>query len=114
MTLTIEQFHDFHTAVHGRAPFTWQSRLLERVVSERKWPEIIDLPTSVGKTTCIDIALYALVLDAQEPDLAKRWCPRRIAMVVDRRVVVDQVAERGRKLLRVLQKSQTPIRPPAS
>ncbi|MGH8612214.1 MAG: type I-G CRISPR-associated helicase/endonuclease Cas3g, partial [Gammaproteobacteria bacterium] len=35
-------------------------------------------------------------------DAAKRWCPRRIAMVVDRRIVVDQVAERGRKLLQAL------------
>ena len=62
---------------------------------------VLDLPTGAGKTTCIEIALFALALDAQEKP-EKRWCPRRIAMVVDRRIVVNQVAERGRKLLRAL------------
>ena len=100
MTLSVGDFAAFHEAVHGRRPFDWQSRLLEQVVSEQAWPRVLDLPTGSGKTTCIDIALFALALDAQAP--SARWCPRRIAMVVDRRVVVDQVAERGRKLLRAL------------
>lgn len=100
MTLSIGDFGAFHEAVHGRPPFEWQTRLLAQVVDERRWPRVLDLPTGAGKTTCIDIALYALALDALVP--ATRWCPRRIAMIVDRRVVVDQVAERGRKLLRAL------------
>ena len=62
---------------------------------------MLDLPTGAGKTTCVDIALFALALDAGRRT-EERWCPRRIAMVVDRRVVVDQVAERGRALLRTL------------
>jgi CRISPR-associated endonuclease/helicase Cas3 len=103
MTLSITDFAAFHEAVHGWQPFDWQSRLLEQVVEDRAWPRVLDLPTGAGKTTCIDIALFALALDAQ--DLGTRWCPRRIAMVVDRRIVVDQVAERGRKLLRALTSS---------
>lgn len=103
MSLSLDDFDAFHVAVHGveKHAFGWQIRLLRQVVSERAWPRILDLPTGVGKTTCIDIALFALALDAQE-EPTRRWCPRRIAMVVDRRVVVDQVAERGRKLLRAL------------
>jgi CRISPR-associated endonuclease/helicase Cas3 len=85
--------------VHGSTPFTWQSRLVRQIMDERGWPRVLDLPTGAGKTTCIDIALFALALDATSAD---RWCPRRIAMVVDRRIVVDQVAERGRGLLRTL------------
>jgi CRISPR-associated endonuclease/helicase Cas3 len=103
MTLSIGDFAAFHESVHGWRPFDWQSRLLAQVVGERAWPRVLDLPTGAGKTTCIDIALFALALDAQEP--GARWCPRRIAMVVDRRIVVDQVAERGRKLLRALTSS---------
>ena len=102
MTLAITDFGNFHAAVHnGNSPFAWQQRLLEQIVRDKRWPRVLDLPTGVGKTTCIDIALFALALDAgnQEKD---RWCPRRIAMVVDRRIVVDQVAERGRALLRAL------------
>lgn len=98
MSLRIEAFAAFHRAVHKQGAFEWQERLLQEIDTKRCWPRVLDLPTGAGKTTCIDIALFALALDAQRPH-ADRWCPRRIAMVVDRRVVVDQVAERGRKLL---------------
>jgi CRISPR-associated endonuclease/helicase Cas3 len=102
MTLSASDFGAFHAAVHGgRRPFEWQQRLLEKIVADRAWPRVLDLPTGAGKTTCIDVALFALALDAGS-DEEQRWCPRRIAMVVDRRIVVDQVAERGRKLLGAL------------
>lgn len=103
MKLSVNDFEAFHVAVHGedKRPFEWQKRLLAQIVEERKWPRVLDLPTGVGKTTCIDIALFALALDAHESQ-ANRWAPRRIAMVVDRRIVADQVAERGRKLQRAL------------
>ncbi|MGE4365795.1 type I-G CRISPR-associated helicase/endonuclease Cas3g [Thermomonas sp.] len=102
MMLSVSDFAVFHAAVHGgQQPFAWQQRLLEQIVADKAWPCVLDLPTGAGKTTCIDIALFALALDA-ESDEDLRWCPRRIAMVVDRRVVVDQAAERGRKLLRAL------------
>lgn len=108
MTLTAGNFDSFHLAVHGVVPFAWQTRLLLGLVEDEKWPRVLDLPTGAGKTTCVDIALFALALDAQNaPD--KRWCPRRIAMVVDRRVVVDQVAERGRKLQRKLVEAKEPV-----
>jgi CRISPR-associated endonuclease/helicase Cas3 len=102
VTLNVSHFGAFHAAVHrGKQPFAWQQRLLEQIVREKRWPRVLDLPTGTGKTTCIDIAVFALALDAQRKN-DERWCPRRIAMVVDRRIVVDQVAERGRALLRAL------------
>jgi CRISPR-associated endonuclease/helicase Cas3 len=105
MTLSTSDFGAFHAAVHdGYQPFAWQQRLLEQVVGEKGWPRVLDLPTGAGKTTCIDVALFALALDAGSDD-DQRWCPRRVAMVVDRRIVVDQVAERGRKLLGALMTS---------
>lgn len=109
MTLTPSDFAAFHAAVHGgRQPFCWQQRLLEQIVRDKRWPHVLDLPTGVGKTTCIDIALFALALDAAK-DVRDRWCPRRIVMVVDRRIVVDQAAERGRALLRALTTSKEKI-----
>lgn len=109
MTLSTSDFGAFHTAVHGgKQPFAWQHRLLEQVVQGKAWPNVLDLPTGAGKTTCIDIALFALALDVTS-DGAGRWCPHRIAMIVDRRIVVDQVAERGRAILRALMTSTDPI-----
>ncbi|RIL06271.1 MAG: CRISPR-associated endonuclease Cas3'' [Proteobacteria bacterium] len=108
MPLRVEDFDAFHLAVHGTPPFPWQKRLIEQVDARRAWPRVLDLPTGVGKTTCIDIALFALALDAaRAPE--DRWCARRIAMVVDRRVVVDQAAERGRLLLRKLTEATSGI-----
>ena len=109
MTLSTSDFGSFHAAVHGgKQPFAWQQRLLELIVRDRAWPHVLDLPTGAGKTTCIDIALFALALDATN-EVTERWCPRRIAMVVDRRIVVDQVAERGRSILRALMTSTDSI-----
>lgn len=109
MTLAVSDFTAFHAAVHGgKPPFAWQQRLLEQIVRDKCWPRVLDLPTGVGKTTCIDVALFALALDAGS-ELADRWCPRRIAMVVDRRIVVDQAADRGRIILRALLSSADPI-----
>jgi len=108
MSLSVDDFQAFHQAVHaGHTPFEWQDRLLRQIVRDQAWPRVLDLPTGSGKTTCIDIALFALALDAHKPP-KHRWCPRRIAMVVDRRVVVDQAADRGRKLLNALDTSTTP------
>jgi CRISPR-associated endonuclease/helicase Cas3 len=108
MTLSTSDFRTFHAAVHGsKQPFAWQQRLLEQIVKDKAWPGVLDLPTGAGKTTCIDIALFALALDAAK-EQAERWCPRRIVMVVDRRLVVDQVAERGRAILRALMTSDNP------
>ncbi|MCS6798412.1 MAG: type I-U CRISPR-associated helicase/endonuclease Cas3 [Myxococcota bacterium] len=108
MRLGPDEFKAFHEAVHGSPPFPWQQRLLESIVNGRKWPEVLDVPTGAGKTTCIDIALFALALD-QQNEADQRWCPRRIVMVVDRRVVVDQAAERGRKILRAMRSSEDAV-----
>ena len=109
MKLATSDFGAFHAAVHdGKQPFAWQQRLLEQIVRDKVWPRVLNLPTGTGKTTCIDIALFALALDATN-DAEERLCPRRIAMVVDRRIVVDQVAERGRTILRALVTSTDPV-----
>lgn len=80
--LAAGQFGDFFFELHGYQPFPWQQALAERVCAG-SWPEVIDLPTSTGKTACIDIALFALTVRGGQ-------APRRIFFVVDRRVVVNE------------------------
>jgi CRISPR-associated endonuclease/helicase Cas3 len=83
MNLTPERFEEFFAALHpGRQAFPWQKRLC-REIMRREWPRTLALPTASGKTSCIDIALYALAAGAGN-------APRRILFVVDRRVIVDE------------------------
>ena len=96
--LNSDHFEAFFNEVYRFAPFPWQSRLAHRVTAARgdaaAWPEALALPTSAGKTACIDIAVFALACQADwaAPD---RTAPRRIFFVVDRRVVVDATYERA-------------------
>ncbi len=94
-TPNADAFSRFFEAVHGYPPFPWQSRLAARVIVEGRWPGLLDLPTGTGKTSAIDVALFAL---ARRPDVF----PRRIVLVVDRRVVVDQAAEHAREIQKAL------------
>lgn len=87
-------FSEVFEAIHGSQPFPWQRRLADQVL-ERGWPALLDLPTGAGKTSALDIALYVLVRAADR-------MPRRTVLVVDRRIVVDEAAERARKIQRAL------------
>jgi len=95
-------FADYFEAVHGTPPFVWQRRLLAGVLESRHWPSVVDLPTGVGKTAALDVALFALACDPAV-------FPRRIVFVVDRRLVVDQVVVRGRAITRALSDPSTSV-----
>lgn len=101
--LAPEHFADFFRGVWGDTvtPFPWQLELLSRVHRERRWPAVVDLPTGTGKTSLIDLAVFLLALGAEEPP-AEQWHPRRIAVVVDRRVIVDQAEARAASIGRAL------------
>lgn len=92
--LSWRDFREFFHAVHHECPFPWQERLAQQVLT-KGWPEVIALPTAAGKTAVIDIALFALAAGAE----AAR---RRIFFVVDRRLIVDQAAERAHRISRAL------------
>lgn len=94
-------FDQFFEEVWGFGPFPWQKRLAERV-ADGGWPRVLDLPTGAGKTAALDVALFDFVRDAG------RRAPRRIVLVVDRRIIVDQVAERARRLREALEKPSGP------
>jgi CRISPR-associated endonuclease/helicase Cas3 len=108
--LIVEEFADFFRCINawGRAdrwasakqgpePFPWQAQLLRDWVSGAKgWPEILDLPTSSGKTAALDIAVFHLAMDADKG--AERKAPVRIAFVVDRRLIVDDAYQRAKRI----------------
>ena len=95
----------FYSGVHGHAPFLWQARLADRVIAEG-WPEEpLGLPTASGKTSVLDIAVFALAMQAHRP-ARERTAPLRTFFVVDRRLVVDDVTKHARKLCDELRRSE--------
>lgn len=89
-------FAAFFADLWEHEPFPWQTRLLERVL-DRGWPDYIDLPTASGKTATLDVAVFALAVQAGLPP-EKRTLGRRIFFTVNRRVIVDEAFERAKCL----------------
>ena len=124
-------FAEFFTALWHKPPFAWQKALAKRVLENSEipseesqasgsppdspestpaWPEAIALPTASGKTACMDIAVFALAVQASR--LARNQtitAPRRIFFVVDRRVIVDEAYERARRLVEKLDSAEEGI-----
>lgn len=89
-----DRFAEFYQAAHGYEPFPWQARLAARIATG-DIPTQIDVPTGLGKTSIIDLWVYALASQAQHN---ARRMPLRMAFVVDRRLIVDDAYETGREL----------------
>ena len=85
-------FADFYEAVNGRPPFPWQARLASQVVRDGSWPIEVGVPTGLGKTACLDIAIWWLASQADRLP-ADRTAPTRIWWLVNRRLLVDSTAE---------------------
>lgn len=98
--LTAADFPPFFEGVYGYPPFPWQSRLAEQVAREGRWPSVLDLPTGSGKTAALDIAVFHLALEAERG--GARRAPVRIALVIDRRLVVDDAFARAQRLAAAL------------
>jgi len=77
-------FDSMFKLIHGYPPFPWQSRAAETLVAGRPL-NAVNVPTASGKTAMIDAALYA----------AANGGPKRIAFIINRRVVVDEAYERA-------------------
>jgi len=89
-----ELFASFFEEVHGATPFPWQEALLDRVLAEG-WPALVDVPTGLGKTAILDVAVFTSAMG----------CPharRRVFLVVDRRLIVDQAWEHATRIQQAL------------
>jgi len=103
--LNASDFPEFFQAMWGYPPFPWQTRLAEQVC-RGVWPSYLDLPTGSGKTVCIDIAVFALAVQAAlRPE--QRTVGRRIFFVVNRRVIVDEAHRRSTEMAEKLRSAMT-------
>lgn len=88
-------------AINGRDPFPWQARLADQVARGERWPAEIGVPTGLGKTACLDIAVWWLSSQADRAP-RDRTAPTRIWWVVNRRLLVDSTAEHAAHIARRL------------
>lgn len=94
------RFEEFYRTVTGNSPFSWQVRLAEQA-SKGQWPARLVVPTSSGKTSLLEIWTYCLAKDS-EKHWRERQTPMRLIYVVDRRLIVDAVYERAKRLADML------------
>lgn len=92
-------FGEMYRDIHGREPFAWQAALARRVGTEG-WPAAISMPTASGKTSVLDVAVWHLACEAGAG--RDRKAPVRVAMVVDRRVSVDDSYAHARAIAEAL------------
>src|SRR5262245_9638460 len=94
MSFKASDFPNYYEALHGYEPFPWQRELVKQIANDLdgRWPSVLALPTSAGKTSAIDISVFLLALEAGKP-MAERRAAIRTFFVVDRRIVVDEARE---------------------
>ncbi|MDG4765645.1 type I-U CRISPR-associated helicase/endonuclease Cas3 [Solwaraspora sp. WMMD406] len=87
MSVGRADFGAFFAAVRaGQQPFRWQERLLDHLLATGRWPDQLVAPTGAGKTSVIDVHVFAVAMMAAGHPVR---VPRRLALVVDRRALVD-------------------------
>ena len=96
-------FPDFYRAINGRMPFPWQARLASIVGTDARWPAEVCVPTGLGKTACLEVALWWLASEAHL-DSSMRRAPTRIWWVVNRCLLVDATAEHAEYLASALRR----------
>lgn len=91
-------FDEFYAAVNGgRDAFPWQRRLAAQVRDIGSWPTEIGIPTGLGKTACLDVAIWWLAAEADKSP-QDRVAPTRIWWVVNRRLLVDSTHEHAQHI----------------
>ena len=99
-------FAAFYRAINGRDPFPWQARLAAQIADTEEWPVEIGVPTGLGKTACLDIAVWWLASQADRAP-ARRTAPTRIWWVVNRRLLVDAATEHAEAIANALSDPST-------
>ena len=99
-------FPAFYRALNRRDPFPWQARLAAQVAGNGQWPLEIGVPTGLGKTACLDIAIWSLASQADR-DPTDRTAPTRTWWVVNRRLLVDSTADHAQTISAALKDPAT-------
>ena len=106
-------FEAFYHAINGRDPFPWQKRLATGVARTERWPVEVGVPTGLGKTACLDIAVWWLASQAGRAPIC-RTAPTRIWWVVNRRLLVDGATEHAEAISEALRDPLGQNRPGSS
>lgn len=88
---SFEQF--FQKATNLPAPYPYQQRL-----AEGEWPEVLDIPTGLGKTAAVTLAWLYRRHEKRETDM-----PRRLVWCLPMRVLVEQTERNIREWLAALE-----------
>ncbi|MDA1056112.1 MAG: type I-U CRISPR-associated helicase/endonuclease Cas3, partial [Planctomycetota bacterium] len=89
--MTDAEFKARFKELTGHKPLRWQERLFHHYFAQNSLPNVIDLPTGLGKTMVMAIWLIARGVNKN--------VPRRLVYVVDRRTVVDQATDIAMRLV---------------
>lgn len=103
--LVAADFAAFMRACHGRDPFPWQVSLVAGVLATRHWPDLVDVPTGLGKTSMIDAAVFVAAATVGQTG-GERLGRRRCFFVVDRRIVVDEAYQHAARIATVLARAE--------
>lgn len=101
-------FSEFYEALNGRDPFPWQNRLAEQVEESGHWPAEVGVPTGLGKTACLDIAVWWLASQADRAP-SERTAPTRIWWLVNRRLLVDSTAAHAERISEALRDGERDV-----
>jgi len=93
-SLSPSDFGRFFEEIHEYRPFPWQEALVTRVL-DLGWPALIDVPTGLGKTAVLDVAVFLSALQSEHSR-------RRVFLVVDRRIIVDQAHDEAERIRQAL------------
>lgn len=85
-------YAEFFTRATGHPPYPYQARL-----AHEYWPDVLDIPTGLGKTAAVTLAWLYRRRQLGEPDL-----PRRLVWCLPMRVLVEQTVENARTWLKNL------------
>lgn len=108
---SVPPFGEWYAAIHAdretehRTPFPWQARLAESIDAGGCWPSTIKVPTGLGKTACLDIAVWAVARQADRPP-SDRTARTRIWWVVNRRLLVDDTYRHAQALHQMLRDAE--------
>ena len=86
MNVKFPGFAEFFRAVHGFEPYAWQIAAADYVDSTGRVPDRVAVPTGLGKTSMVDVVVWALARDAVA---GVRRLGQRIFLLTERRIIVD-------------------------
>ncbi len=99
------EFKDAFKKLTTHEPFKWQTRLYTDYFSLGKLPDVIDIPTGLGKTSIMAIWYLAFKAGVALPERL----PRRLIYVVDRRAVVDQATRIAEQIKETSNNNELPV-----